>query len=97
MLVVEGTRRLVLQKGAVCCVLKVYGAGVHNTCCDLHSYLRVVVAELHDYSTESPKILQSTPLLYTICAVTVPECLSQVVLYGLAQTLESEIFLTSRS
>lgn len=60
--------------------------------CDLRSHPRVVVAEFPNYSAEWPKILQSTPPLY-ICAVTVPECLRQVVLYGLAQTLSQRYFL----
>lgn len=64
--------------------------------CDLHSHFKVVVAAFPDYSAECPKILQSTLSLYIICAMTVPECLSQVVLYGLAQTL-SQTFLTLRS
>lgn len=61
--------------------------------CDLCSHLRVVVAESPDYSIECSKILESTPPLYITCAVTVPECLSQVVLCGLAQTLSQRHFL----
>lgn len=66
--------------------------------CDLlHSHLRVVVAEFPNYSPECPRILQSLLLLYMICAMTILECLSQVVLCGLAQTVSQRHFSLGRA
>lgn len=58
--------------------------------CDLHSQLKVV--NISNYSIECPKISQITPPLYIIRVMTVPECLSLVVLYGLAQTVSQRHF-----
>lgn len=58
--------------------------------CDVHSQLRVV--NISNYSIECPKISKITPPLCIIHVMTVPECLSQVVLYGLAQTLSQRHF-----